>query len=91
MGKTTDLRRELKRTFYPYVTKSGFHIDKSTGPHSIVFRRFGPGHIDAFDIQWTKYGQVPSAGVTHFGVLSFDKQFVLLRKSLANSCLCSIS
>ncbi|MDX1914357.1 MAG: hypothetical protein SFU55_02135 [Methylophilus sp.] len=76
MGRTTNLRRELKRTFYPYVIERGFQIDKSTGPHSIDFRRFGSVHIDVFDIQWEKYGrprfvvnfgQTPSAGVTHFG------------------------
>jgi hypothetical protein len=76
MGRTSDLRRELKRTFYPYVTDRGFQIDKSSGPHSIDFRRFGPDHIDVFDIQWEKYGrprfvvnfgQAPSVGVTHSG------------------------
>lgn len=76
MSRTTDLRRELKRTFYPYVAGRGFQIDQSSSPRSIDFRRFGPDHIDVFDIQWEKYGrprfvvnfgQAPSAGVTHFG------------------------
>jgi len=76
MGRTTNLRRELERTFYPYVTDRGFQIDKSTGPLSVDFRRFTADHIDVFDLQWEKYGrprfvvnfgQAPSAGVTHFG------------------------
>ena len=76
MGRTTALRRELKRRFYPFAENRGFVVDTSGGPGFIVFRRFGPTSIDVFDIQWEKYGtprfvvnfgQCEPDGVVHFG------------------------
>lgn len=76
MGKTTDLRRELKRRFYPFAAEHGFQIDTSPGPSGVDFRRFRAEGIDVFNLQWEKYGrprfivnfgQCPPDGATHFG------------------------
>jgi len=76
MGNTTDLRRELKKRFYPLVAAHGFHIDKSAGPFGVDFRRMTADGIDVFDLQWDKYGRprfvvnfglCPATGAYHFG------------------------
>lgn len=76
MGRTTDLRRELKRRFYPFAAGRGFVVDTSSGPSSVDFRRFTATHVDVFDLQWEKYGRprfvlnfgkASASGVTHFG------------------------
>lgn len=56
MGRTTNLRRELKRRFYPVAVAHGFNIDMTHGPFSVDFRRIRPDGIDVFDLQWEKYG-----------------------------------
>ena len=76
MGKTTDLRRELKNRFYPFVAERGFQIDMTHSPFSVDFRRITAERIDIFEIQWEKsgrprfvinFGQCPPSGVFHFG------------------------
>lgn len=76
MGKTTDLRRELKKRFYPFATEQGFRIDRINSPFSIDFRRMTAEGIDVFDLQWEKYGRprfivnfghCPPGGVLHHG------------------------
>ena len=76
MGKTTDLRRELKKRFYPFVAEHGFQIDMTHSPFNIEFRRITAERIDVFDLQWDKYGrprfvlnfgQCSASGAVHFG------------------------
>jgi hypothetical protein len=76
MGRTTDLRRELKRRFYPFAAGHGFEIDMTHGPFGVDFRRIGAEGIDVFDLQWEKYGRprfvvnfghCPANGVTRLG------------------------
>jgi hypothetical protein len=45
MGRTTELRRELKRRFYPLAAALGFQIDNSFGPFGVDFRRFIPTQV----------------------------------------------
>jgi hypothetical protein len=75
MGRTTDLRRELKRRFYPFAAENGFQIDMTHGPFGVDFRRIRAEGIDVFDLQWEKYGkprfvvnfgQCSATGVVHF-------------------------
>ena len=56
MGKTTDLRREIKRTFVPFVEGRGFKIDQRYMPQFLEFRRIAGDELHVFDIQWEKYG-----------------------------------
>jgi hypothetical protein len=76
MGRTTELRRELKHRFYPVAAALGFQIDNSFGPFGVDFRRFTPTHLDIFDLQWEKsghprfvlnFGRTPADGVIHHG------------------------
>ncbi len=76
MGRTTELRRELKKRFHPVAERHGFTIDATSAPFGIDFRRITPVCIDVFDLQWEKYGRprfvvnfgkCPGAGVTHHG------------------------
>lgn len=57
MGKTTDLRREITKTFVPYAQAQGFHVDKKNLPISLCFRRIVESEAHIFDIQWEKYGR----------------------------------
>jgi hypothetical protein len=57
MGKTTDLRRELKNRFYPFAAEHGFQIDMAHSPFSVEFRRVTAERTDVFDLQWEKYGR----------------------------------
>jgi hypothetical protein len=56
MGRTTELRREIKRTFVPFVRARGFEIDQRYAPNVLEFRRFAGDEVHVFDIQWEKYG-----------------------------------
>lgn len=76
MGKTTDLRRELKKRFYPLAAEHGFQVDNTSSPFGIDFRRLAADRIDVFDIQWEKsgtprfvvnFGDCPSNGLIHYG------------------------
>lgn len=76
MGRTTELRRELKKRFYPFAAEQGFQIDTTPGPFSVDFRRITNERIDVFNLQWDKYGkprfvvnfgQCPPAGAVHHG------------------------
>ena len=76
MGTTTDLRRELKKRFYPFAAERGFQIDMTHSPFSVDFRRITMEGIDVFDLQWEKYGSprfivnfghCPAGGVIHHG------------------------
>ena len=57
MGKTTALRREIKRSFIPYMQGKGFVADLRDMPQVLAFRRITPARIDVCDIQWEKYGR----------------------------------
>lgn len=76
MGKTTELRREIKKRFYPLVAEHGFEIDVTRSPFGVDFRRSTAERIDVFDLQWEKYGrprvvvnfgQCPPSGALHLG------------------------
>ncbi len=76
MGPTTELRREIKRRFYPLAEHHGFSIDKTATPFGLDFRRITPACVDVFNLQWEKYGrprfvlnfgQCPGGGATHYG------------------------
>jgi hypothetical protein len=57
MGKTTDLRREIKRVFMPLAEARGFKTITRNSPFFLEFRRRKGDEINIFDIQWEKYGK----------------------------------
>jgi hypothetical protein len=57
MGRTTDLRRAIKRSFVPLMEGKGFRTDSRDLPHFLAFRRITPDRIYVCDIQWEKYGR----------------------------------
>jgi hypothetical protein len=65
MGSTTELRRALKTTFFPYAVDRGFVVDARSQPSSTVFRRRASGRVEMFEVQWEKYGA--PRFVVHFG------------------------
>ncbi len=76
MGKTTELRHEIKRTFVPFVEARGFQMDQRYMPQFLEFRRVVDDELHVFDIQWEKYGsrrfvvnfgKCPSDGVDFHG------------------------
>ncbi|GGY45684.1 hypothetical protein [Pseudoduganella albidiflava] len=76
MGKTTDLRRELKKRFYPFAISQGFQVDTTHSPFNVDFRRVMAEGIDVFGLQWEKYGKprfvvnfghCSASGVIHHG------------------------
>ncbi|HYR05610.1 MAG TPA: hypothetical protein VEP71_02920 [Gallionella sp.] len=76
MGKTTELRREIKRTFVPFVEARGFKMDQRYAPQFLEFRRIVGDELHVFDIQWGKngsrrfvvnFGKCPSEGVEFHG------------------------
>ena len=56
MGTTTELRRELKKRFLPYVQRSGFVLDERDAPTIWRFRRNAGTEVHIFEVQWEKYG-----------------------------------
>ena len=56
MGKTSELRAEIKRTFVPFAVQRGFVLDQNNAPTFLEFRREAQGTSQYFDIQWEKYG-----------------------------------
>lgn len=56
MGSTTDLRRQLKADFDPFVAVRGFARDDRDSPQRQIYRRIRGERLDVFDIQWEKYG-----------------------------------
>ena len=66
MGRTTPLRREIKRIFIPHLTEKGFAVDMRHAPQFCTFRRIGPDAVQVCDIQWDKYGR--PRFVVNFGV-----------------------
>lgn len=76
MGATTDLRREIKKAFVPFVQERGFVMSNRHAPNIIEFRRQAASGIHVFDIQWEKYGRprfvinfgiCPTEGITVHG------------------------
>lgn len=57
MGRTTELRREIKERFFPLMTAKGFSADMRDAPFFFGFRRMTPKAIHLCDIQWDKYGR----------------------------------
>ncbi|MDB5177463.1 MAG: hypothetical protein JWN75_1131 [Candidatus Saccharibacteria bacterium] len=57
MGNTTELRRELKRTFMPFLAAKGFTLNQRHAPHFIDFYRTVDERVQFLEIQWEKYGK----------------------------------
>lgn len=70
MGNTTELRREIKRTFFPFAQARGFTFDKRHSPQFYEFRRLHEGQAHSFDIQWEKHGK--PRFVVNFGICPAD-------------------
>ncbi len=70
MGRTTELRKALKSTFFPHVMARGFVVDTRHQPMFTIFRRTVDGAVQVFDIQWEKYGS--PRFVLNFGAVPLD-------------------
>ena len=57
MGKTTELRREIKKLFIPFAEKKGFKSTMQFAPQTFDFIKETDETVFAFDIQWEKYGR----------------------------------
>jgi len=57
MGRTTELRRELKRVFLPLLEGKGFTVDTTAAPAFTAFRRKAVDSVHVVEIQWDKYGR----------------------------------
>lgn len=55
MGKTTDLRNELRRVFFPFMKEKGFAAVKGGSPLFMEFRKTDAHRTYLLDIQWDKY------------------------------------
>src|ERR1700749_2445240 len=80
MGRTTALRREIRKTFFPFMQGKGFFIDKRHYPGYFIFRRIEPKAVYVCDIQWAKYGR--PRFIVNFG-RCFDQVLVLPDAELA--------
>lgn len=79
MGKTTELRKEIKKNFIPFVKEKGFSSSMRFAPVSFDFKKITDEEIWVFDIQWEKYGTprfvVNFAKCTKDGVNYFGKHY----------------
>lgn len=57
MGRTTALRRELKRVLVPFMESKKFIIDQRHAPSFFEFRRIVNGRVQFFEIQWEQSGK----------------------------------
>lgn len=55
-GPTTALRREIKRTFVPFLAERGFVAEKQRIPSFLCFRKIAPDAVLVCEVQWEKYG-----------------------------------
>jgi hypothetical protein len=70
MGRTTALRREIKRAFIPHLAAKGFSVDVRHAPQFLTFRQVTPNAVNVSDIQWEKYGR--PRFVVNFGKCGAD-------------------
>ncbi|WP_345552515.1 hypothetical protein [Microbulbifer aestuariivivens] len=56
MGTTTELRKEIKKTFIPYVEAKGFISSMENAPNFFDFKKIIENEEWFFDIQFEKYG-----------------------------------
>lgn len=70
MGRTTPLRRAIKRTFIPYLTAKGFVCDMRDAPGVFTFRKIDSDALYVCDVQWEKYGH--PRFVVNFGKCSLE-------------------
>jgi hypothetical protein len=56
MGKTTELRREIKKSFIPFAESQGYKSTMQFAPTTFDFIKKTDKEILVFDIQWEKYG-----------------------------------
>jgi hypothetical protein len=57
LGATTELRRALKRDYFPHLAERGFTIDERAAPHFMDFRRIRGERLHFINLQWEKYGR----------------------------------
>lgn len=57
MGTTTELRRALKRDYFPRLADRGFSIDQRAAPQFVDFRRIVGERLHFINFQWEKYGR----------------------------------
>ncbi len=57
MGQTTELRRAIKRSFAPEMTRKGFVVDSRDMPQCSTFRCCTADDVRVCDIQWDKRGR----------------------------------
>ena len=57
MGRTSELRREIKMRFVPLAAASGFALSEAHAPGFLEFRRVVGDGEHLFDVQWEKYGR----------------------------------
>jgi hypothetical protein len=57
MGRTTALRRELKKRFVPFMAAKGFDFDQRNAPHFLDFHRVAGNRVQFLEVQWEKYGR----------------------------------
>jgi hypothetical protein len=70
MGRTTSLRRVIKRDFVPHLRDKGFSLDMRHAPQFFTFRKIDTDAVYVCDIQWEKYGR--PRFVLNFGKCSAD-------------------
>lgn len=56
MGITTELRREIKNSFIPFVEGKGYVCSMQNAPSFIDFKKVTNNEVWVFDIQFEKYG-----------------------------------
>lgn len=57
MGRTSELRSELKSRFLPFMLQKGFVADNRHAPNVMAFRKITADAVYACDIHWEKYGR----------------------------------
>jgi hypothetical protein len=70
VGPTTELRREIKWTFVPYLTGKGFVCDMRDAPAFFTFRKINFDAVYVCDVQWEKSGR--PRFVVNFGKCSAE-------------------
>jgi hypothetical protein len=56
VGRTTELRREIRKRFFPFMTAKGFETNLRHAPQFFEFRKMVSDAIYLCDIQWDKRG-----------------------------------
>src|SRR5262245_8328433 len=57
MGRTTELRHEIKQRLNPLMAQKGFVCDTRRAPQFVTFRKIAPDAVYVIEVQWEKYGR----------------------------------